>query len=191
MGECYMVLVPNTVLGAWVGDDTSEFTTLVPGQLVGFPLGVLMLGGNDTVLGSTDSEQINGNQGQDQLAGAAGFDTLFGGRDSDTLDGQADSDFLFGNVGTDLLRAGNGDDRLFGGKDGDILFGDFGNDILSGDDGIDVVTGGEGADLFVLPQSGLSTDFISDFEDGIDRMVLPNGLSFSNLQILPRGLIKP
>ncbi|MGF1492189.1 MAG: GDSL-type esterase/lipase family protein [Microcoleaceae cyanobacterium] len=182
-----MVLIPDNVLGAWLGDDTSEVATLTPGQLLGFPLGVLMLGGNDTVFGSTDGEVINGNQDEDQIAGAGGSDTLFGGRDNDTLDGQADADFLFGNLGADLLRAGNGDDRLFGGQNGDNLFGDLGNDVLSGDDGIDFLTGGEGADIFVLPQSGLSTDFITDFTDGTDRMLLPDGLGFSSLQILPRG----
>lgn len=182
-----MVLTPNLELGAWVGDDSAELIALEPGQLVGFPLGVMALGGNDTVIGATDGELINGNQGDDELAARAGSDTLFGGLGNDILDGQADNDFLFGNLGGDLLRGGRGDDNLFGGQDNDILFGDAGNDVLDGGLGIDVITGGEGIDIFVLARRGADVDFFSDFEDGIDRIQLPTGITFNDLQISPRN----
>jgi Ca2+-binding RTX toxin-like protein len=182
-----MALTPNSELGVLIGDDSAELITLTPGQLVDFPLGVLTLGGNDTVFGSVDNEQINGNRDEDQLAGGGGDDTLFGGQNNDVLDGQAGNDFLFGNLNADLIRGGQGDDNLFGGADNDILFGDFGNDFLAGDLGVDVVTGGEGADVFVLPSRGIDTDFISDFEDGIDSMLLPTGVTFNQLAITLRG----
>lgn len=66
-----MVLIPNSALGVLVGDESSELISLIPGQLAGFPQGLLVLGGNDTVQGSIDSELINGNQGFDQIFGAA------------------------------------------------------------------------------------------------------------------------
>ncbi len=182
-----MALIPDSELGVLIGDDSAELITLTPGQLVNFPLGVLTLGGNDTVFGSVDSEQINGNQNEDELAGSGGNDTLFGGQNNDVLDGQAGNDFLFGNLDADFLRGGQGDDNLFGGADNDILFGDFGNDFLSGDLGIDVVTGGEGADVFALPFRGIDTDFISDFEDGIDLMLLPTGVTLNQLSFVARG----
>ncbi|MEA5521471.1 MAG: GDSL-type esterase/lipase family protein [Limnoraphis robusta] len=182
-----MALTPNSTLGALVGDDSNELIALTPGQLAGFPLGVMALGGNDTLLGVTDGEVINGNQGDDQLSGGGGSDTLFGGQGNDLLDGQADNDFLFGNLGGDLLRGGKGDDNLFAGEGNDILFGDSGNDVLDGGLGIDVLTAGEGIDIFVLPRRGIDTDFIEDFEDGIDLMQLPTGITFNDLQIQPRG----
>lgn len=182
-----MALTPNPNIGAWIGDDSAELIVLEPGQLAGFPVGVLTLGGNDTVFGSSDSELINGNQDEDELSGSAGDDTILGGQANDVLDGQAGNDVLFGNLDADLIRGGQGDDNLLGGGDNDVLFGDFGNDFLSGDLGIDVLTGGEGADIFALPLRGIDTDFISDFQDGIDLMLLPTGISFNDLQIQPRG----
>ncbi|EAW38598.1 GDSL-type esterase/lipase family protein [Lyngbya sp. PCC 8106] len=183
-----MALTPNPVLGALVGDDSAELIALTPGQLASFPLGVIALGGNDTVIGATDSELISGNQGADQLSGGVGSDTLVGGTENDLLDGQADNDFLLGDSGADLLRGGRGDDQLFGGADNnDILFGDAGNDLLDGGLGIDVVTGGEGIDIFVLARRGADVDFFTDFEDGIDLMQLPTGITFNDLQILPRN----
>jgi serralysin len=182
-----MALIPNSELGVLIGNDAAELITLTPGQLATFPLGVLTLGGNDTVFGSVDNEQINGNTDEDELAGGGGDDTLFGGKNNDVLDGQAGNDFLFGNLNADLMRGGQGDDNLFGGADNDILFGDFGNDLIAGDLGVDVVTGGDGADVFVLPLRGIDTDFISDFEDGIDSMLLPTGVTFNQLSITLRG----
>ena len=179
-----MALTPNPVLGALVGDDSAELIALTPGQTAGFPLGIVALGGNDTVIGAADGELINGNRGGDRLSGGVGNDTLLGGAENDVLDGQADSDFLFGDTGADLLRGGRGDDRLFGGPDNnDILFGDAGNDILDGGLGIDVITGGDGMDIFVLPRRGADVDFFSDFEDGIDLIQLPTGITFNDLQI--------
>ena len=59
-------------LSLLIGDNTSEFITLSPGQLTNFPGGLLALGGNDTVIGSADSELIFGNEGQDNISADAG-----------------------------------------------------------------------------------------------------------------------
>ncbi|MBD2482944.1 pre-peptidase C-terminal domain-containing protein [Planktothrix sp. FACHB-1365] len=182
-----MVLIPNSALGAIVGDDSSEFISLIPGQLAGFPQGVLVLGGNDTVQGAVDNELINGNQGFDQIFGGGGNDNLFGGQEDDLLDGGVGDDILFGNLGADIITGGDGNDNLFGGKDNDNLSGDLGNDILSGDFGIDALTGGGGSDIFVLGIGGGGADVITDFQDSADLMQLPAGFTFSNLRVTTSG----
>ncbi|CAD5943602.1 pre-peptidase C-terminal domain-containing protein [Planktothrix agardhii] len=182
-----MVLIPNSALGVLVGDESSELISLIPGQLAGFPQGILVLGGNDTVQGSVDGEVINGNQGFDQIFGGGGNDNLFGGQDGDVIDGGVGDDILFGNLGADIITGGDGNDNLFGGKDNDNLSGDLGNDILSGDFGIDTLTGGGGSDIFVLGIGGGGADIITDFQDGADLMQLPAGLIFSNLRVTTSG----
>ena len=182
-----MVLIPNSALGVLVGDESSELISLIPGQLAGFPQGVLALGGNDTIQGSVDGEVINGNQGFDQIFGGGGNDNLFGGQDGDVIDGGVGDDILFGNLGADIITGGDGNDNLFGGKDNDNLSGDLGNDILSGDFGIDTLTGGGGSDIFILGIGGGGADIITDFQDGVDLMQLPAGLTFSNILVQASG----
>ncbi|NJK39883.1 MAG: hypothetical protein HC835_16975 [Oscillatoriales cyanobacterium RM2_1_1] len=172
-----MVLVADSEMGFWLGDNTAESITLFTGQLSGYPLGVLALGGNDTVQGVGDAELIIGNQGSDSLLGGAGNDTLFGGKDGDRLDGQDGNDLLFGNLGQDIVRGGAGNDTLFGGQENDSLVGDGGNDILYGDLGADTLTGGLGADVFSVRNNGQGSDVITDFQDGSDLIQLPDGIS--------------
>ncbi|MDY7023660.1 MAG: CAP domain-containing protein [Cyanobacteriota bacterium] len=171
-----MVLVPDTEFGFLLGDNSSELISLSPGQLNGFPLGVLTLGGNDTVQGSIDSELILANQDDDIVLGGGGIDTIFGGKNNDSLDGQDGNDQLFGNLGSDTLIGGNGDDSLFGGRDNDQLIGGSGNDTLYGDLGADTITGGAGADIFGLRENGQGTDVITDFQDGVDLLQIPDGV---------------
>lgn len=71
---------------------------------------------------------------------------------------------------------------LFGGKGDDTLIGGAGDDQISGDLGNDLLTGGEGNDIFILiPNGGLDT--ITDFEPGVDHLMLTNGLTFDQLVI--------
>lgn len=99
-------------------------------------------GGNDVVYGAAGDDTIFGRAGNDTIAGDDGADTILGGDDADTLSG--------GN-GQDVLSGGTGDDRIDGGAGDDILFGD------------------QGADTFVF---NYGTDLISDFEQGLDQIVL-------------------
>ncbi len=173
-------------LSLLIGDNTSEFITLSPGQLTNFPGGVLALGGNDTVIGSTDSELIFGNEGQDSISADSGNDTLFGGKDNDQLDGGNDNDSILGHLSDDLLRGGDGNDTLLGGKGNDQLFGDAGNDFLSGDRDIDTLTGGQGSDTFAL-STGSGLDIITDFENTIDYIQVPADVSISDILIQAAG----
>lgn len=61
-----MTLKPSvTVLPLLLGDDTSEVITLSPGLLKNYPYGVVALGGNDLITGSSDGEWLFGNAGED------------------------------------------------------------------------------------------------------------------------------
>lgn len=169
-----------------LGDNTSEFITLSPGQLTNIPGGVWVLAGNDTVIGSTDSELILGNDGQDSISGGAGNDTLIGGKDNDFVDGGSGNDSIRGDSNEDIIRGGDGTDSLFGGKGNDQLFGDAGDDFLSGDQGNDTLTGGEGSDRFVLSIGG-GLDIITDFGNGSDFIQVPAGISISDILIQTAG----
>ena len=173
-------------LSLLIGDNTSESITLSSGQLTNIPGGLLALGGNDTVIGSADSELIFGNEGQDNISADAGNDTLFGGKDNDQLDGGTDNDSILGHLSDDMLRGGDGNDTLLGGKGNDQLFGDAGNDFLSGDRDIDTLTGGQGSDTFAL-STGSGLDIITDFENTIDYIQVPADVSISDILIQAAG----
>ncbi|NJL69696.1 MAG: hypothetical protein HC894_29645 [Microcoleus sp. SM1_3_4] len=97
------------------------------------------------------------------------------------MNGDVGDDLLYGNEGQDTLNGGDGNDTLNGGKDRDFLHGGAGDDLLFGGLGEDTLFGGIGSDRFVLDLG--STDTVINFEVGIDKFVLPQGLSFQQLQI--------
>lgn len=146
----------------------------------------LGLDGHDNIRGADSGDALYGNRGRDTLHGFGGSDSLYGGKDDDDLWGYRRSDFLYGNLGSDYLNGGEDNDFLFGGRDNDDLFGHDGDDFLSGDRGFDVLTGDlgdSGNDTFVLDaQDDGSYDYITDFEQGRDRIQLGAGLSFGSLE---------
>ncbi|MPQ95899.1 DUF4214 domain-containing protein [Thioclava sp. JE_KL1] len=71
-------------------------------------------------------------------------------------------DSVDGGVENDQISGGAGDDQIRGGA---------GADILQDGAGADSLWGGEGQDVFVLDADG-RTDFIMDYEPGIDRLDL-------------------
>jgi Ca2+-binding RTX toxin-like protein len=79
--------------------------------------------GIENVIGSGDSDFIQGNSVDNVLSGNNGQDSLFGREGNDTLDGGGGADYLKGGTDIDTLRGGLGDDRLEGGAGGDILDG--------------------------------------------------------------------
>ncbi|MGE5655582.1 MAG: calcium-binding protein [Actinomycetota bacterium] len=168
---------------------TSDDIQIGSGNLLSYPGGVWGLGGNDTIIGSADSnERLFGNDGDDVIGGGNGNDILYGGKGNDRLDGNEGNDLVRGDSGDDLLFGGPGNDVLRGGQGNDILQGNEGNDFLVGDRGVDFLTGGEGADTFVLRrdeatfninQADVITDF--NFNQG-DRIGLTDGLTELDLQ---------
>ncbi|MCT7969069.1 calcium-binding protein [Laspinema sp. D1] len=161
---------------------------LSPGQLAERPGGVRALAGDDTVIGATSNELINGNLGIDLLFGRGGNDTLRGGQDNDAVYGEEGDDILNGNRGDDLVLGGRGNDVVRGGQDNDLLIGGEGNDTLIGDFGLDRLVGGSGTDLFVLRTDAASTnpeqaDIILDFNS--DRIGLTEGVTANDLVFQP------
>ena len=119
------------------------------------------MNGNDTLLGSYNSDQLDGGNGSDHLYGYGGNDTLRAGYDysynymdggsgNDSLFGGWGGDAMYGNSGNDYLAGSYGNDYLSGGTGTDWLYGEQGNDTLNGgDDGVsDYLVGGSGADYF-------------------------------------------
>jgi FG-GAP-like repeat/RTX calcium-binding nonapeptide repeat (4 copies)/Calx-beta domain len=137
---------------------------------------------SDTLIGGSGNDFISGRKASDSLDGDLGNDSIYGGRGLDTLTGGGGDDILFGGRGVDSLDGGAGNDSLYGGKANDTLLGGLGDDFLSGENGDDFLTGGSGNDRFLL-NSDSGSDTILDFEGGIDKFALGNGLTFQQLEI--------
>lgn len=72
------------------------------------------------------------------------------------------------------LLGGAGDDLMIGNGGANGLFGEAGDDQLNGFGGNDVLSGGAGRDIFTFfANAGIDT--ITDFQTGVDRIVLGNG----------------
>ncbi|MCZ0899854.1 DUF192 domain-containing protein, partial [Microcoleus sp. HI-ES] len=135
--------------------------------------------GFDFLLGTLSNDTIRGFAGNDTIQGLGGNDRVFGDREND---------LLAGNEGADTLSGGQGSDTIYGGQDSDWIFGDRGNDLLIGGEGRDILTGGAGDDLFVIERTAAAStiteaDIITDFGNGNDKIVLTEGMKFSDLEL--------
>ena len=120
--------VPATVTVTGADDDSIQNIENVTGT-----------GGNDTIIGDSLANVINGQAGDDTLQGGQGADMLFGGDGNDIVTGGEDNDVLMGGNGADILQGGEGGDLIFGGAGDDTLVGGDGNNSLTGGDDIDTV----------------------------------------------------
>ena len=127
-------------------------------------------------LGVTTSQTVNSNL---KLIISANnvIENATGGTGNDRLTGNALNNTLNGGSGNDQLQGLGGDDSLWGGAGNDILDGGTGNDTLWGGLGDDVLTGGVGNDKYLFQSSSvfatsLGIDYISNFEAGLDQIVL-------------------
>jgi VCBS repeat-containing protein len=115
------------------------------------------------------------------FTGTGADEVIIGGRGNDTIRGLAGSDRIYGGSGADQLLGGDGWDLLVGGNGADRLSGDAGNDVLIGGKGADILSGGTGADVFDFGALGTDQDTILDFEIGIDRIHLSDGVTITGL----------
>ncbi|WP_377835504.1 calcium-binding protein [Acidimangrovimonas pyrenivorans] len=162
-------------------------------------------GGDDTFFGQNGKDCIAGGAGNDRIHGGNQFDTIEGGAGNDTVWGDngrdhvllgAGDDVFHDNaqpdlLGADTVWAGEGNDFINGGGGNDVFFGGSGNDTIVGGPGddqlyaghnVDQLTGGAGADEFFF-FAGDGWNGISDFEPGIDKIVLSNLEGHENLEI--------
>jgi len=112
----------------------------------------------------------------------SGFEAIQGSDHNDRLAGNNDLNWLFGGDGDDRIYGRGGDDVIEGRADNDFLDGGANDDELSGGEGNDTLTGGTGADTFKFTQAYGGTDTVTDFEVGVDSIVIdianaddPNG----------------
>ena len=145
----------------------------------------------DHLIGGDGIDHIKGLSGNDTLGGKAGNDILNGGHDNDALFGADGHDILTGDYGNDVLRGqsgqdvlngGKGNDTLFGGNQFDHLSGGRGGDVLDDFRGVTIYNGGAGSDIFVIHDDA-QTDWIQDFELGVDQIRLVDGITFEQLEI--------
>ncbi len=133
-----------------------------------------LLGGSDSIQGSSSQDRLRGYGGDDTMQGGEGGDILDGGDGNDQVFGGAGNDLIVdpggsnylrgdegddnilggvgfddinGNMGNDTASGGVGNDWVVGGKDQDMLFGDDGDDLVYGNLGNDTCDGGSGADI--------------------------------------------
>ncbi|MDQ6436939.1 M10 family metallopeptidase C-terminal domain-containing protein [Mesorhizobium sp. LHD-90] len=104
------------------------------------------------------------------------------------IPGTSQSDEIYGYGGNDKIYGYEGHDFISGGAGNDTLYGGSGDDDIYGDSGINTLVGGSGEDWFRTSarSTGLSDDYIADFELGYDRIDLRNwGVSdFTQVQAL-------
>ena len=109
--------------------------------------------GNDTINGSALT--VDGN--------------VYAGGGADIISGGAGMDFLWGEVGNDGITGGANNDTLVGGTGSDTLTGGTGLDTIYTNSG----GGGDGVlDIVIFDAAGWGTDFVYDFDDGIDKLNL-------------------
>jgi ELWxxDGT repeat protein len=132
------------------------------------------------LVGTNSADNLNGTDSNNIIEGLNGNDTLSGLAGNDTLLGGNSNDILVGDLGNDSLAGGSGRDNLTGGNGNDILTGGDGNDTLDGGAGTNILSGGANNDLFIL-RSGIGSQDLVDFQDGIDKLGLAGGLEFDDL----------
>jgi hypothetical protein len=108
--------------------------------------------------GSNDDILLNAANTATTLNGNGGNDVLIGGSNTDQLNGGAGHDLLVGGGGIDILVGGDGNDILIGGGGRDTLTGGAGDDVFVVDkstlDGIDL------PDLITDFEAGIGGDVI-------------------------------
>lgn len=144
------------------------------------------------VVGSSESDWIEGDWSENELYGGAGDDTLDGAKRDDTIYGQAGDDSIDGGEDNDLLDGGDGSDTIIGGKGDDTIYTGQGGDSVDGGDGSDTIhlhywsggsnntivdTGSSGWDKLVLDSGGDSFEIQGDFSlaDGIEEVDFSSG----------------
>ncbi len=171
-------------------------------------------GAGNILQGNAGANVLTGLNGDDLLDGGRGADRMEGGRGDDVyvVGTAADRVVERAGEGIDTVRStvtyrlpaqvehlvltgeahrdgtGNGLANVLVGNDGDnVLDGRGGDDVMVGGVGLDTLTGGAGSDDFLLDALtyGAPGDVITDFETGVDRLLLDSGLSL--FDPLPAG----
>lgn len=106
-----------------------------------------ILGGADSISGSTQGDLLRAYTGADSIAGGGGADTLDGGAGNDVVNGNDGDDYILGGADSNYLRGDSGNDSIVGGANFDDINGNQGDDTLRGGEGFDWVVGGQANDM--------------------------------------------
>ena len=129
-------------------------------------------GGNDNISGGNGADIINGGDGNDLLEGGFDDDTINGGAGNDTIfamtqanpTGSGVGDILNGNAGDDTITGSGGDDTINGGNGTDIINGGAGDDNITSSSGADTIDAGLGDDTFT--QTSISSSTVDSLDGG-------------------------
>ncbi|MBE9115730.1 S8 family serine peptidase [Lusitaniella coriacea LEGE 07157] len=142
------------------------------------PGSVNFLAGNTLSIGiGTLIENAFGGDGDDTMVGNSVANLLQGDRGDDYLQGNGGDDTLKGNTGNDVVDGGFGNDVLRGGTGNDLLMGREGNDWMIGEGETDILIGGGGSDYFTFYSPVEGIDQIVDF-NGVEDWIVVSASGF-------------
>ncbi|MEM1170443.1 MAG: DUF4347 domain-containing protein [Cyanobacteria bacterium P01_H01_bin.35] len=150
----------------------------------GVDIGAVELQTPQEIIGTSESEVLDGAGGNDTIIGLAGNDTINGRGGDDQIIGSRGNEILYGKDGDDTLQGRLGNDRLFGGNGNDSLVGGQGRDRFNGGTGNDTLIGGASIDRFIFAtndefdSADIGIDTIADFVPQQD-IILLNKSTFS------------
>jgi serralysin len=125
------------------------------------------------------------------IVGTANSDYLQGGPGDDLIQGLGSSDSLYGGGGNDRLEGGDGDDHIEGEAGYDILDGGAGNDNLR--DGIGEIYGGDGNDSITagggLVDGGIGDDTVTHVGDFVVAITIDGGDGADTINVTNGGTI--
>jgi Ca2+-binding RTX toxin-like protein len=130
------------------------------------PLQITGGGGNDTIVGGTNDDELSGANGKDKVFGGLGDDFCIGGAQPDSLWGEDGDDLLLGAGGNDRLTDVTGRDYFIGGAGNDtFICRDTTNTIQ---DDPDTISGNAGSDRAQLNDVGSA---IPDLYTSIEELL--------------------
>lgn len=110
-------------------------------------------------------------------------ENVSGSERREVIRGDDADNMLWGNGGDDILRGRGGDDYIDGGLGRDSIIGDAGDDLLAG--GADADRFYFGSIVLVdgtVEPGDFGHDIISDFECGLDKIVVDDTISYATIR---------
>lgn len=140
--------------------------------------------GEDT---TTGIDTINANAGNDTIITGGGGSVVSASKGNDSIIGGAGNDSFLGGSGTDIMTGGDGSDSLQGWRDNDTLTGGAGADyfIYAAGAFTSTVFNTVVNDAIIAPvavtsvasATSIGLDSITDFQPGVDKIVLDGAVT--------------
>jgi Ca2+-binding RTX toxin-like protein len=212
-GDAFAIQLGGTV---FAGNDTLDASFASADVFAvgdaGYVYGGALVGGDDSITGSTGDDFLWGDAALVETAGSllGGDDTLLGGNGDDTLFGDWEllsgfgfggDDVLFGDAGHDTIHGNGGNDEIHGGADTDEMLGGDGDDafVIDAEEDVqagEIYSGGDGTDTLKIGSLGIGylVDFRSVALTSIEALVYgastPSGIAavFLNASQFGAGL---